>query len=242
MKIGLFMAVWNEAYILEQVLQYYKGQGVTDIFIFDNGSDDHSVEIAKRHGANVEMTKVNTLDDRNYLYVKNEVWKDYRNEFDYVICCDADEVLYSQYGIVNALLAERPSVVQPTGWNVYSELPPDPADILKVNTGFIDQNFSKCVCFDPKRIEEMNFVWGAHSCNPVGDVEYNTMKAYLMHFRCLGGVQRMIDRHKAYAERMSEFNRARGLGFHYFRSDKEIRDEWQRNIARSSKATFIPHE
>jgi hypothetical protein len=148
-------------------------------------------------------------------------------------------VLYHPLGLATALEKEAASVIHPQGWNVYSELPPDQHDILKVSTGFPDPNFSKCVCFDPKRVEEMNYGWGAHSCNPTGDVQYSGGEYYLFHFRCLGGVQRMIDRHREYAQRMSAFNQANGYGFHYLRSEAEIQAEWERNIGRSEKAGFI---
>lgn len=239
MKIALFIPTYNEAYTLNQVLSYYRANGVTDIFVFDNGSTDETVEIAKKHGAHVESAITKDLDDRNYLYIKNDVWKVVRDKFDFVIVCDADEVLYHPEGLSNAFSKETASVIHPIGWNVYSDLPPDANDILKVSTGFHDPNFSKCVCFDPKRIEAMNYGWGAHSCNPKGDVVFNTNEYYLLHVRCLGGVQRMIDRHREYAERMSEFNRSHGYGFHYLRSEEAIRKEWAQNMAKSEKAYFI---
>ena len=239
MNIALFIPTYNESYTLDQILTYYRANGVTEIFVFDNGSTDETREIAMRHGANIFETKTKDLDDRNYLHIKNHIWKHCRNEFDFMICCDADEVLYHPLGLATALEKEAASVIHPQGWNVYSELPPDQHDILKVSTGFPDPNFSKCVCFDPKRVEEMNYGWGAHSCNPTGDVQYSGGEYYLFHFRCLGGVQRMIDRHREYAERMSAFNQANGYGFHYLRSEAEIQAEWERNISRSEKASFI---
>jgi glycosyltransferase involved in cell wall biosynthesis len=250
MKIALFIPTYNEAYTLDQILTYYRANGVTEIFVFDNGSTDNTREIAMRHNATILETKTKDLDDRNYLHIKNHVWKKIyldsidgwlHKEFDFIICCDADEVLYHPDGLANALKWETKSVIKSIGWNVYSELAPDPHDILKVSTGFPDPNFGKCVCFDPKRIESMNYGWGAHECNPVGDVTYNWDEYYLLHFRCLGGVQRMIDRHREYSQRMSAFNQANGYGFHYLRSEAEIQAEWERNISRSEKAWFINH-
>lgn len=242
MRIGLFMPAYNEAYTLDQVLRYYRKQGITEIFLFDNGSTDETREIAMQHDAITLDTRAAGLDDRNYLYIKNDYWKRHRDDFDFIICCDADEVLFHPLGLANALEKETGSIIHPIGWNVYSESAPDKADILKVSTGFPDPNFSKCVCFDPKRIESINYGWGAHGCNPTGDVEYSANDYYLLHVRCLGGAQRMIDRHRAYSERMSEFNRVHGLGFHYLRSDQEIQQEWARNIAKSREADFITHE
>lgn len=242
MKIGLFIPTWNEAYTLDQILTYYRQNGVTDIFVFDNGSTDKTFQIAASHDAQILDTKTKDLDDRNYLHIKNHFWKQYRKQFDFVITCDADEVLYHPAGLATALKKETASVIHPKGWNVYSELGPDEKDILKVSTGFYDPNFSKCVCFAPKKIEEINYGWGAHSCNPTGDVEYSADQYYLLHFRCLGGSQRMIDRHKAYAERISDFNKRSGHGFHYFRTESEIRQEWQTNIAKSEPAPFIEYD
>lgn len=241
MRIALFTTVWNEAYTLDQVLRYYKLNGVTDFFIFDNGSTDETRKIATNYGAILAQSPAQSLDDRNYLQIKNEFWKRYRHYYDFIICCDADEILYHPKGLVHALSIEIGSVICTTGWNVYSEQAPDPYDILKINTGFEDSNFNKYVCFDPKRVEEMNYGWGAHNCSPTGDVVFSKNEYYLLHVRCLGGVQRMIDRHQAYAARMSEFNRINGLGHHYLRSEQEIMREWTNNISKSKPAPFL-HE
>jgi len=239
LKIALFMPTWNEGYSLRQVLSYYKSQGITDIFLFDNGSTDDTLKIAKEFNCHVSKMMQNELDDRNYLQIKNHFWKDYR-DYDFVICCDADEVLYHPDTLYSALNREQTAtIIKPQGWNVYSSLQIHKSNVLEISTGFFDTNFSKTVCFDPHEIKEINYQFGAHTCKPTGNVVYSSDSYYLLHIRCIGGVQRMIDRHKAYSERMSDFNKKNGLGVHYLRSEQEIKEEWKRNILRSKIADFI---
>src|SRR6188768_2926967 len=94
MNIELHMIMWNEEKLLPLVLKYYK-QFCSRIVCYDNYSTDRSVQIAESYGAEVRTFGIKgVLDDDAYLEVKNHCWKG--STADYVIVCDADEVLWQE--------------------------------------------------------------------------------------------------------------------------------------------------
>jgi hypothetical protein len=84
------------------------------------------------------------------------------------------------------------------GFNLISDRLPT-NKITDINTGSFSINYSKQAIFSPCR---------------------------LLHFRQIGGVDRLIERHAQYRERMSKFNLKHGMGSHYLHSDDQKRIEW----------------
>lgn len=183
--------------------------------MWDNYSGDDSVKIAKSLGMEVRtFGAMGQLNDQHYLDVKNNAWKEDK-DFDYVIVCDADEFLK---GDVLSLTSSLPKV---KGYNMVS----DSLDLQMIKTGYPDDNYSKRIIFDPKRINEINYVHGAHVCRPYGSVsEHDQLSLY--HYRCIGGFDRLYDRHLLYQNRMSKFNRRHNMGHHYLVDKATKLNEW----------------
>jgi hypothetical protein len=214
MRIHLFFINWNDSFYLPFIKQNY--HYCEKIVMMDNHSGDNSVSLAKSLGMEVRtFGQMGQLNDQHYLDVKNHVWKESRESADYVIVCDADEFLI---GDVSKLTSSLPKV---QGYNMVS----DSLDLPTINTGYEDQNYSKRIIFDPKRINEINYVHGAHKCNPQGNItEHDQLSLY--HYRCIGGFQRLYERHLLYQNRMSKFNRKHGMGHHYLVTEAQKRIEW----------------
>lgn len=231
-SIHLHLLCYNEQYLLPSILEYYSKQ-VDKITVYDNHSTDQSRNIAKQFGANVVMFgKPGVLDDREYLRIKNAS----RRIDDWSIVCDADELLWHPRGIRNAIQDEHrrgATYLRIKGFNIYSDTDITEVDnITDINTGFWYKPFDKNIAFNGQKLLP-NYTPGAHSWRPKGFVSPSHEQFYLLHYRCIGGVQRMIDRHKHYASRLSQFNRQNKLGFHYLRTEKEIVEEWDHNIKNS---------
>jgi glycosyltransferase involved in cell wall biosynthesis len=217
MRITLYFINWNDSYYLPFIAQHY-GKFCQRIVMYDNYSTDNSQQIALFHGFEVrEFGRLNELNDQHYNDVKNNCWKEERGNSDYVIVCDADEFLD---------FVPNPTVSCPTvtGYNMINEGLPF-TSIFDINTGFVDENYSKQVIFDPNRVEEINFVHGCHRNNKTGDITTGDPMR-LLHYRQIGGVERMITRHQEYRNRMSNFNKKHGMGIHYLHSDDQKRVEW----------------
>jgi hypothetical protein len=160
------------------------------------------------------------LNDQWYLNIKNHCWKECRGKgIDYVIVVDIDEFVK----IPEKLTGTFPTVI---GFNMVSEnLPIN--NIMEINTGAPSESYSKQAIFNPDAIQEINFVHGCHKHNAIGNFTPSSEPCYLYHMRMIGGVERLIERHKIYCERMKEFNLKHKMGFHYLHSPEAKRAEWE---------------
>jgi Glycosyl transferase family 2 len=209
MKITLYFINWNDAFYLPFIKKHY-GKFCHRIVMYDNHSTDNSQELAESLGFEVRTFGLKgILDDHQYLLIKNHCWKEERGKSDFVIVCDADEFIVP----MNLIKGSNPVV---TGYNMISNhLPVD--DIFEVKTGSYSENYSKQAIFCPE-IEEINFVHGCHKNHIKSDLRIRG-DAKIYHFRQIGGVQRLIQRHSEYRTRISQFNLKHGMGVHYGRPD-----------------------
>lgn len=234
MSIEAHIVAWNEDDTIHLSIKHYQAF-CSRIIIWDNHSTDNTQEIAKAMGCVVKtFGKPGELSDRALMELKNECWKSHnpgQDRRDFVIVVDADEILFVdkyQFGLNRNLI----TLFKPIGWQVMSyDMPKE--DWLEITYGHKDENYSKVVMFDPKKIREINYHIGAHVCSPKGEIVWLTSFGYLMHYRNVGGPQRLVDRHKLYRERLSEENKTRGFGKHYTWDDETRVREWQERYEKS---------
>lgn len=225
MFVEAHIIAWNESETIHLTIKHYK-QFCKRIIIYDNFSTDDTRYIAESMGCEVRLFgRQGVLDDREYTKLKNNCWRD--SDADYVIIVDADEILMppNRY--------HDPCTIYRTyGWNVFSlDVPREKWGEIK--TGFHDQNYSKLCCFDPKRINGINYVHGCHVAKPEGDVRYSEEVLTLFHYRNVGGPERLVRRHALYRERMSDWNIRWKAGGHYLYEDSQRRKEWQEQYEKS---------
>jgi len=235
MNIDVYAVCWNESFLMPYFMRHYK-TFARNIFIYDNYSTDGCDQIAEGMGARVIYFGNDNLDDREYLKVKNNAWKG--TDADWIICCDLDEFIYHPDLVSELTKLQAGGVTLPNieGYNVYSESLPNGGQIYdSIDTGFPSTDFTKQIIFNPK-IREIDYAYGCHENTAKG---IRGGKIYMIHYRCIGGVESMISRHKMYAARMSRFNKTRNLGVHYLRSESEIRNDWSENIKKAEKLLFL---
>ncbi len=178
------------------------------------------MQIAREHPF-VEVRQFdsgNKIDERAYQEVKNNCWKGSKS--DYVIVCDMDELLWSpKLAMDLSYLSER-NVTLPRieGYDMFSDSFPDDYNqflVKQVKDGIRSPAFDKQIIFDPKRIREMNYRPGAHSCYPEGNLlSIHAPSLKLLHYKYLG-VDYVTERHEMYARRLSNFNKKKRYGFEY---------------------------
>lgn len=215
MTIDTYVIAWNEIDIIELTIKHY--QKFSNVTLFDNFSDDGTPELAKRLGCQVlTFGRKGELNDAEYLKIKNRAWK--KSKADFVIIVDADEIL------------EQPTetdctIFRTKGFNIYShEMPKE--SYSEILTGLNDDNYSKSVIFSPKDITEINYSYGAHTCDPKGKVIYSKEILTLFHYRAIGGPDRIVKRHAQYRKRLGYLNKQLGLGSHYNYPDEQRIKEW----------------
>lgn len=213
MRIEAHILAFNEAETIKFTIKWYK-QFCTKITIWDNFSDDNTREICEELGCQVMLFGIKgVLDDKEYLKIKNNVWKGY--DSDWVIIVDADEILCGfWFDELLAAKAQRCTIFKTRGWNIFSnDLPKE--SWTEITTGIPDNNYSKLCIFNPQEINEINYVYGCHEANPVGNVVYSEKVLDLFHYKHVGGAERIADRHALYNSRRSDFNKKWRLGFQY---------------------------
>lgn len=234
MRIVHYFINYNDSWYFPFIKKHY-GSFCERIVCLDNYSTDNSEALAKELGFEFRKFGIQgILSDEEYLKVKNNVWKECKGRgIDYVIVSDADEfvcvpTIFSSPGFDFKLTT--PIVI---GYDMTSEnLPVN--DIKEVNTGFFFSQYSKQAIFDPDSIYEINYRAGCHENNMIGYITRDVFHpCILLHYRCIGGVQRLIDRQNEYLKRMVNNG---SNGAHYLKSEKEKRQEW---IERMGKAKIL---
>lgn len=229
--VHLYAISYNEEVLMPHFLKYYTGF-CEKIFIYDNCSDDSTLEICKSY-ENVSIFSYETnnqIRDDIYMKIKNEAWKKSRGLADFVIVCDIDEFIYSNSmtTYLEQALAQGITLVKSIGYNMVSDvLPSKESNVFKdIPFGARSVNFDKTLIFNPNLIEEINYEFGAHSCCPTGTLKYSNERLFLLHFKYLS-VSYIRDRYKKFNSRLSSFNKKRNLGYHYSFSNFRISREFK---------------
>jgi glycosyltransferase involved in cell wall biosynthesis len=236
MKIEAYILTWNESDIIGLVIKHYQ-KFCEKVIIMDNHSTDDTRIIAQMMGCEVREFGTYFFDDAENMKAKNNCWKG--SQADWVIVCDADEVLCPDRQLPRAISLEElgndpiePTIYKTYGWQIMSDsMPKD--DLLEITNGYHFANYSKNIIFSPKHIQEINYNPGAHKCNPIGNVVWSDETLYVLHYKHIGGLQRTIDRYKAYKKRLSRNNIKFGWGIHYHRSIGSLREEWNERMLKS---------
>jgi len=228
--IEAHIIAWNEADTIHLTIKHYQAF-CSRIILWDNHSTDNTREIAKSMNCIVKtFGNKGELSDRAYMELKNECWKKKHPGIDHrswVIVVDADEIL-SGYPQKDT----GATIYKTIGWNVFShDMPVD--SWQEITNGHYEQNYSKTVLFDPKAITDINFHIGCHMSTPKGNVVFSKESIFLLHYRNVGGPQRLIDRHNVYRARMSKENLQRKWGHHYLVTDEERVKEWEDKYRKS---------
>jgi hypothetical protein len=230
--IYAYFLCYNEATILPHLLKYYL-TFCDKVFILDNGSTDNSIKIVNSF-PNTEVIRFNSngeFRDDVHIQIKNNIWKNHRNEVDYVILGDADEFLYHN-NIVDFLTEkfnQGYTIFKPFGYHMVGDIDLELSDndniFEKIKDGVRTPVLDKMMIFDCKKIREINYSYGCHFANPQGEVKlYNGEDLKMVHYKFLG-LQNHMYKHKIRKERLSEFNKKNNLGTYYlFTEEEQIKD------------------
>ena len=94
-KIHAYVVCWNEMDNIPFVVDYWK-RFAERVIVYDNGSDDGSVEYLSQYPwIEVRQFETNGFDDTANMNIKNSCWKESIGIADFVVVSDLDECLYS---------------------------------------------------------------------------------------------------------------------------------------------------
>lgn len=219
-KIYLLACSYNEGRLLPFFLDYYCNfLGVSKIFLFDGGSTDDTAEIIKDYPVEMFVHKSDKMDERQLTDFRSNGWKPWREECDWFIVCDVDEFLYHQD--IHTLLARYKSegITLPLveGFEMLSKEFPvfKKGDYLP---GYIQLGspnpdyYNKHLIFDPKI--DINYGLGSHRAQPSGPVKLSAQYDLKnLHHKVIS-YDYFRSKAKATDDRISDWNRSMGIGFH----------------------------
>lgn len=220
MRIVAYFINYNDSFYIPFFARHYLNF-CEKVIMYDNYSSDDSRALAESFGFEVRVFgRPGVLDDQHYLDVKNHCWKEQRgNGVDFVIVVDADEFVF-----VDNLQPEN-KIPMVTGYNMISEQLPK-VEITEIKTGSYSESYSKQAIFCPDGMTEINYVHGCHVNRMISE-NIRSGECRLLHYRQIGGIERMLERHSDYRKRLSPFNLKHKMGVHYTHSDEAKIEEWK---------------
>lgn len=229
MVIHAHILAYNEEKILPFTLDYYSTI-CEKIFIYDNMSTDKSDEIYSRYPKVqvIKWTSNNEINEKYYIQLKSNTYKQTSREVDWVIVCDCDEFLYHPNLIEQLKYYKETGVDVPkiNGHDMVSEeFPIYDGELIinKIKTGSeVYPPFCKNIIFNPKL--DVSYGIGAHSFSCENAVYSPTPELKLLHYKLLGK-EYVTNIYKQRAERLSVFNKTHKFGEHYFNIPYEYMDK-----------------
>lgn len=236
-NILLITLCYNEIRCLPFAIDYWR-RLTNHVIVYDNGSTDGTLDFLKEHNDLIELkhfeykdgNKINDDELRNF---KNNIWKEYKDRYDWILICDVDEFPYvgDTDNFYNKINDNRWTVVKFHGIQLVSVRFPKYVSRAalahhQIKYGANDHRFDKCLLFNCQEIEEINYDYGAHVCHPTGIVNWcNIPDARLFHFKFITE-EYVVTRYEQSKNKLSEFNIKNNLGKEYMNSRDKIHDQF----------------
>mgnify|MGYP003647409292 CR=1 FL=1 len=227
MIVDIHTFCWNEEIRLPYFLRHYYPI-CRNMYIYDNGSNDKSEDIASKYSRVVwdkSLYGLGEINDITLREIKNTAWKKTSRDADWVVVCDIDEIVYHRVGLQKYM--ERATdrgytILRPHGYDMVSTAIPTHEGMFydddEFKYGVKHDNGGRCdkqCIFSPKHIVDINYDFGAHYANPTGNVKVAyDVDLKLLHYKYLSR-DYIVDRHMVCAQRMSDINKRSGWGAHY---------------------------
>ena len=223
MKLAVYTLAYNEEKIIHHFINHYK-QFCNKIVVYDNMSTDNTKRIAEEAGCEVIQWEApgGGLNDQSYLDIKQECYKN-DQDYDYVMVTDCDEYFTHSEGVqafveyLKKCKKEGITVPKVQGFNMVGDV--DSTTIPDIIQGVPSKSYSKRCIFKPTL--NMKWTFGCHPQHSQGlldatknVIESPTTEIHLLHYKYIN-LKYVIDRHRQYSERLSNFNKDRGLAVHY---------------------------
>ena len=229
--------------LLPYAVDYWK-KFADKVFVYDNGSNDGSVEYLKQFEPwiKVEHFESGGLDAETNSEIKGNKWMDMRNDFDFFVVCDLDEFHYCRdwNGQLDAMRANGCSLGACQWW--MPTLPCMPARnrveghlLHEVYPFAMKANGNKVTVIDCKKLKEPRFTPGNHSQNAT-DLDGKRSKKftfpdmYVLHIERGFGIDYRIKRAHEMRDRRSERQVKKNRGIHYLYSDEEYVKEYKNRL------------
>jgi glycosyltransferase involved in cell wall biosynthesis len=226
MRCEVHILAKNEEEILPYTLRHY-ATFCQKIVLHDAFSTDRTREIATSCGCEIRdwHDPDGKFDDRTAVAIKNTAWRG--TTADWVICADADELIYfpsREPRIALAQYIERGiAVVKPHGFELVSKAWPTTTGQIydEVKMGARDDKwYGKAILFTPHLVKDIHFGMGAHETTATlrdgshlpNPARWSTPACYLLHCKHLGPIDRIARLYDEKRSRLCDNNVAHRYG------------------------------
>ena len=238
-EVHIYLLCNNESILIGPTIDHYQKQFRSihnKITILDNESTDNSAEIALSKGCEVRPFSTDgKFDDYKNAELKNQIWKEFSDQDQesnlWIIVADMDEWLSISDEELSYENAKGTTILTTIGYNITGnsqQTDLSDIDVHSLVQGFYWPNESKSLCFKRSEIQEMNYELGAHTCNPIGRVQYSDQTYVVKHMEVLG-LPFMIAKFQSRYKR-TEKKRLEGewwAGLHYTDNVHEITERYR---------------
>jgi glycosyltransferase involved in cell wall biosynthesis len=263
MKINVITVTKNEGRILPFFLDHYS-KFCDSIMICDGHSTDNTADVVSQYSKTklVYLDDGNELDDLTLLDIRNNYYKQFRDQFDWQIVCDVDEFLYHPniLGVLKEFKDRGVTWPQVNGYQMISKVFPTYGVPItdQVKRGIWDTSrypgsIRKRIIFDPQKITNINYNMGCNYAEPQGivvpdceahtngDGEYASLGTFLkdapiklkmLHYKYLS-YEYTVNKSTFHMNRRSEHTTKNKYGFHYESLAKMSEHEYNEMVDRS---------
>lgn len=239
MVVHLHTVSHNESRMLDFFFRHYE-PWVDHFFICDDGSTDGTRERLEMHGK-VTVTNLHRTNPESWVLsakqVYNSSWKQSRSVADWVVVTNIDEHLYHprMLSYLAACAADSITAIPALGYQMVSAQFPASDCVLTrdCRTGAPWANMSKLEIFNPRLIEEINFMEGRHKAAPTGAIVLPRADEVLnLHYKYLG-LAFNFERHHELSPRFGSIDVAHGWGHKYLWRQEQLRDDMEEALRAS---------
>jgi hypothetical protein len=221
--ITIHQICYNEIKLLQFAHDFYKKRFPNATFVLhDNNSNDGSLTLAKKLGYKIEKFDTGgKMDDATMVDLKNNCWKN--DTTDWVMVVDMDELIdISEENLIKQQMMGA-SIINTFGFNMVNTS--DDFNLENIDSGFREDNlYDKCLIFNKKFVETMDWGIGCHQCNPKGsDVRFSNDRFVLMHYKYINE-DYIVKRYKLLKNRQSDNNKNNNWCYQYNTEENELRD------------------
>lgn len=235
-KVAVICTHYNHLDIFPFVYDYWK-LFANHIYIFDNGSNDGSLENFKKYSDYITVIDFSyrtggKLNDTVNQDIKNTYWKELKNQYDYIMICDFDEVLYCDNldRILDICDKNNIDLIYPkhcemidnefkqyTPGKLYHELNPYCVN-KNLKTTLVNKlsNDTKLYIINPKTTIETNFSIGQHHNTAISKnktyMKIDNLYVFHLHYIGLDYVKKIYEKNK---QTMSDENKRHNYGIQY---------------------------
>lgn len=246
----LYTLCWNEADMLPFFFRHYDSW-VDRYCIYDDGSDDGSIEIL-RANPKVEVRRFERTVEGSFVLshtaLQNTVWEESRGIADWVVITALDEHLFVRGAKMHRYLWEQKtmgvSYLPALGFNIVAEGFPEGGERLvdAPMRAYAMRNFNKLSIFDPNAVTSPGFRPGRHLASPTGRLLLpRTDDLLLFHFKNIG-YERTRERNRQEGARLGSVDRSARMGIEYLRDDATFHSDWEAKVRRAFDVRDIPSD